>query len=46
MEKKKLNSERPFGTSAMNARALRLGLGYSREDLEKPRVGIINIWID
>ncbi len=46
MEKKKLNSERPFGTSAMNARALMLGLGYSREDLEKPRVGIINTWSD
>lgn len=46
MEKRKLNSERPFGTSAMNARALMLGLGYSREDLEKPRVGIINTWSD
>ena len=46
MTKKKLNSERPFGTSAMNARALMLGLGYSREDLEKPRVGVINTWSD
>jgi dihydroxy-acid dehydratase len=30
----------------MNARALMLGLGYSREDLEKPRVGVINTWSD
>jgi len=45
-EKRKLNSERPFGLNAVNAKSLMLGLGYTREDLEKPRVGIMNTWSD
>ena len=45
-DKKKLNSERPFGLEYVNAKSLMLGLGYTREDLEKPRVGIINTYSD
>lgn len=45
-EKRHLNSVRPFGTSAVNGKALMLGLGYTREDLQKPRIGIINTWSD
>ena len=45
-QKRKLNSERPFGTSAVNAKALMLGLGYTREELSRPRVGIIDTWSD
>jgi dihydroxy-acid dehydratase len=45
-KKRKLNSELPFGLDYESAKSLMLELGYTENDLDKPRVGIMNTWSD
>jgi dihydroxy-acid dehydratase len=45
-ENRKINSDLPFGLEYVNAKQLMLGLGYTREELKKPRIGVINTYSD